>query len=97
MLTVNRVAIEALDGAGRAVAIDVSITYDSVEVWAGDWRCAVFDRALLRAWLALPYGFLVIGDITWGSTETGVAITVDHLVPWWDLSPADLERLRHWI
>jgi hypothetical protein len=90
----RHVTIEALDDAGRAVAIDMSIKRYLVEGWAGDRCHAVFDRDLFRAWLATPSGSYAVDDMTWGCTRTRVAMTVEHLVPRWELSPRDLERLR---
>ena len=58
--TANQIAIEVLDGAGRAVSVEFSIRRDSVEAWTAGRCSAVFDRWLLRAWLSAPaglYGF----------------------------------------
>jgi hypothetical protein len=91
---VNHVTIEALDGAGRAVAVDLSIKRDWVEGWTNHLCRAVFDRRRLRAWLADPSGSYAVDGMTLGCTQTRVALTVDQVVPHWELSPHDLERLR---
>jgi hypothetical protein len=95
--TVNRVTIEAMDGTGRAVAVELAIRRQTVESWAGDRCRAVFRREQLQDWLATPSGFFSVGDMTWGCTDDGVAVTIDPIVPWWDVSPRDLERLRQWV
>jgi hypothetical protein len=94
---VNRVTIEAMDKTGRAVAVELTIRRETVEGWAGDRCRAVFPRDLLQDWLAAPSGFLSVEDITWVRTDDGVAVTVERIVPWWELSPRDLERLRQWV
>jgi hypothetical protein len=95
--TVNHVTIEALDGIGRAIAIDMSIKRDWVEGWANDRCWAVFNRELLRAWLASPSGSYAVEGITLGCTKNRVALTVDQVVSRWELSPRELERLRQWV
>jgi hypothetical protein len=90
----GHVAIEVLDGAGRAVAVDFSIRRDTVEAWTAGRCSAVFDRWLLRAWLCAPAGMHGFDDVTWARSGTGVALTVEHAFPWWVLAPRDLQRLR---
>jgi hypothetical protein len=94
---VNRVTIEAMDRQGRAVNVDLAIRRETVEGWAGDRCRAVFQRTLLQRWLATPHGNLSVDDMTWGRTELGIAVTIGDVVPWWELSPRDLERLRQWV
>ena len=93
----NRVTIEAMDGTGRAVAVELAIRRETVESWAADRCRAVFQRELLQDWLAAPSGFFSVGDMTWGCTDDGVAVTIERVIPWWDVSPRDLERLRLWV
>jgi hypothetical protein len=94
---VDRLAIEMLDGAGRTVTMELSIRQDTVECWTAERRCAVFDREQLRAWFAAPLQFCGDEDITWGCTGDGVAVTVDHVVPWRELTMHDLNRVRERI
>jgi hypothetical protein len=97
---VNRVTIEAMDGTGRAVAVELAIRRDTVEGWAAHRCRAVFQRELLQSWLASPSGELTVGDITWGcrdDCDDGITVTVERVVPWWDVSNRDLERLRQWV
>ena len=96
-MLVDHVTIEALDEVGRAVAVDLTIKRDRVEGWANQRRRAVFDRDRLRAWLATPSGSYAVDGITLRCTEARVVMTVDRLVPRWELSPRDLERLRQWV
>jgi hypothetical protein len=86
--------IEALDGAGRAVAVDLSIKRDWVEGWANHLCRAVFERDRLRAWLAAPSGSYAVDGMCLKFADSRVALTVDQVVPRWELSPRDLERLR---
>jgi hypothetical protein len=95
--TVNQIAIEVLDGAGRAVSVEFSIRRDSVEAWTAGRCSAVFDRWLLRAWLSAPAGLYGFDDVTWARSGTGVALTVEHAFPWWVLAPSDLQRLREQV
>jgi len=74
--------------------LDLAISRETVEGWAGDRCRAVFKRNLLQNWLATPTGRLTCDDITWERTELGIAVRVDGDVPWWELSPRDLARLR---
>jgi hypothetical protein len=95
--TLNQVAIEVLNGAGRAVSVDFAIRRDTVEVWTGGRCSAVFDRSHLREWLESPSGFHGLDDLTWARTASGVALTITHVFPWWELAPRDLLRLQRQI
>lgn len=95
--TVNSIAIEVLDGAGRAVSVEFCIRRDTVEAWTAGRCSAVFDRWLLRAWLCAPAGLYGFDDVTWARSGTGVALTVEHAFPWWILAPRDLDRLREQV
>jgi hypothetical protein len=95
--TADQVAIEVLDGAGRAVSVEFSIRRDTVEAWTAGRCSAVFDRWLLRAWLSAPAGLYGFDDVTWARSGTGVALTIEHAFPWWILAPRDLDRLREHV
>jgi len=86
-----------MDRTGRAVCVELAIRRDTVEGWAADRCHAVFDRDRLQGWLATPAGRLAVDDMTWDCTGEGVAVTVERLVPEWNLSPRELERLRQWV
>jgi hypothetical protein len=92
--TVNQMSIEVLNGAGRAVSVEFAIRPDTVEVWTGGRCAAVLERSNLREWLAHPAGFHGLDDLTWAGTPAGVALTITHVFPWWELAPRDLARLR---
>jgi hypothetical protein len=92
--TANQIAIEVLDGAGRAVPVEFVIRRDTVEVWTARRCSAVLERWLLRAWLSAPTELYGFDTVTWARSGTGVAITVEHAFPWWVLAPRDLDRLR---
>ena len=92
--TTNEVSIEVLNGAGRAVSVEFAIRPDTVEVWTGGRCSAVFDRSRLREWINRPTGFHGLDDLTWARTASGIALTITHVFPWWELAPRDLARLR---
>jgi len=96
---VNRVTIEAMDDQGRAVSVELAIgpERDTVEGWSGERKRAVFKRLVLQRWLASPTGELRADAMAWERTELGIAVRVDDDVPWWELSPRDLQRLREWV
>ena len=95
--TAHQLAIEVIDGAGRAVPVEFCIRRDTVEAWTAGRCSAVFDRGLLRAWLCAPTGLHGFDNVAWAHSGAGAALTVEHAFPWWVLPPRDLDRLREHI
>jgi hypothetical protein len=93
------VRIEALDTDERAIAVELRILHDIVEVKVGDYRKGTIQRSVLRAWFWMPFSLLEIGDVTFRPDPTNAnraRITIEarpELAPW-PISPMDDQRLR---
>jgi hypothetical protein len=95
----SRFTLMVIDAWSREAAVEVAIRLDTVEIWSGQRCRAVFDREVLRDWLALPKGVLAVDDVMWTSAGERVEVTIDALVPWRPLEPdvlADLRRRIWW-
>ena len=93
------VRIEVLDTDERAIAVELRILRDIVEVQVGGYRKGTIQRSILRAWFWMPFSFLELGDITLRvdpGHENRARITIEahpELAPW-PISPTDDQRLR---
>ena len=90
----NWISLPARDWEGRTTSVELGLGPDSVECWWENRRVAVFDRATLRVWLTVPYGFYSAGDIMWRMSEGNLWLSVDASLPWAEVSVANLALLR---
>jgi hypothetical protein len=65
------VVLTADTGTGRPVRVDVAVRTETVEVWHQDRCRAVFDRGILRVWLAHPVRALFVDDVLWAAVDGG--------------------------
>jgi hypothetical protein len=94
----DRLAMEVVTVSGRAAEVIVRIRLDSVEIWHHEHLSAVFDRQILRAWLADPWDLLADDEVCFSldrrSDPRGrIAVSLPH-VGLWPLSPNVLASLR---
>lgn len=96
----RQVAIEVLNGAGRAVCVEFTIRAHVVEVWTAGRCSAVVERPALHDWLGDLGGgrdVLDLDDLVWVRTPTGVTLRLANVFPSWELAPRDLMRLREQV
>ena len=94
----HRFALEVVTLTGRAAAVELRLYPDLVEIWHHELPAAVFDRAVLRHWLAEPGPDLVTDRVTLSldrlvDVRGRVAISLPD-VQAWTLSPTELQTLR---
>ncbi len=106
----DSLTLDVVTGNGQAVAVDLLLHPDSVEVWHHHRLAAAFERGLLRRWLAHPDLPLTRADVMFDLDRTvdvhdrtaitdfqgRVAVTLAD-VQAWPLSPRELGRLQSLI
>jgi hypothetical protein len=81
------------DVAGEPAQLQLRIENSTAELFSNEYRCAVFDREVLREWLTHPIGDLTAGDVSWTSTNDGVVLIVQPAF----VSCPLLSRDVHWL
>ena len=90
--------MEVVTASGRAAEVRFMVEPERVEVWHCDQRRGVFDRGVLRQWLADPGAPLVEDEVTFSvdrmvDRDGRVAVSVPDVTDW-TLAPVTLAELQ---
>jgi hypothetical protein len=96
----TRVQVQVVTTSNCLSVVEFRVRLDMVETWFGHDLRAVFDREQLRAWLAVPAGRLVNGDVVFNADPRSrgerIAIGLTEVLAW-TLSPKELHQLRELV
>lgn len=79
----GHLSFAVVDVGGDVVLVEIAFHRDTVEVFCLSRNRAVFDREVLRAWLAEPEGWLTEDDVSWRDDEGELQILIEPVVAWW--------------
>jgi hypothetical protein len=84
----TRVVVDVVTVMGSSAAVEFRVRLDTVEVWGSRMRCCgIFDREVLRSWLAAPGAALVCDE---------VVLTLDRMVDVRGRVALSLPGVREW-
>jgi hypothetical protein len=89
--------IDITGGSRDAHHIRIRLLRDTVEVWYADRCQGIFDREVVRGWIASQQDWLISNDVLLAACPGWAAVAIRGRVPLGGVTEAVLDQLRNQV